>query len=202
VKELVILTIAILLPTLSLAQRGGGRGAGRGIGAPGFVLPPARPTPLPINPIIPNGFLNGRGSRFPGRFTDGNGRYGGYGWGLPYGCYGCQDGYIDGGYQAPGNMLVPVPYRQAAADPPPAPGEVREYRWPNDPPNKAGAAYSIVAKDGTIYRADMVCVQDDAVHFFTPEGSELELALANVDRARTREANAGQSLKLQLPAEN
>jgi hypothetical protein len=100
------------------------------------------------------------------------------------------------------SIAVPFAYPAPAPDPPPAPAEVREYRWPNDPPNKPGSAFSIVAKDGTIYRADMVCVVNDAVRFFTPEGSELELALANVDRARTREANAGQSLKLQLPAEN
>jgi hypothetical protein len=204
VKELAILAIAILLPTHSLAQRGGSRGGGRGVGAPGnFVLPPARPIPLPVNPIVPNGFFNGRGSPLSGRFTNGYGRYGGYGGGIPYGgCYGCQDGYLEGGNQAPMNIVVPVPYGEAAPDPRPAPSEVREYRWPNDAPNKPGAAFSIVSTEGTVYRADMVCVEGNAVRFFTPEGNELELPLANVDRARTREANAGLNVKLQLPPGN
>jgi hypothetical protein len=207
VKELAILAIAILLPAHSLAQRGGSRGAGRGVGVPGhFVLPPARPILQPLNPIVPNGFLNGRGSPLSGRFTNGYGRYGGYGGyggGIPYGgCYGCQDGYLEGGNQAPMNIVVPVPYGEAAPDPRPAPSEVREYRWPNDAPNKPGAAFSIVSTEGTVYRADMVCVQGDAVRFFTPEGTELELPLASVDRARTREANAGLNVKLQLPPGN
>ena len=95
-----------------------------------------------------------------------------------------------------------MPFQDAPAYPPPPPpvrSEIREYHW-SDPPGNPNAAFSIVSKDGTIYRAALVWVQDNTVHFSTPEGTSLELPLASVDRERTNQANAEQNLKLQLPA--
>jgi hypothetical protein len=197
-----------------LAQRGAGRGMGRGGGVPGnFGFRPSTPAIPPLRvyvPIAPN--LGGVGpsftnfnNRFPNRFPARYGRYGAYGfygWDGYTGCgyNGCQEGFNQAGYPSTPNPVTQVTYQDRPVASPPA--EIREYRWPNDPPTKPGAAFSIVSTDGTIYRADMVCVDDAAVRFFTPEGTELELPLASVDRARTSEANAGLNVKLQLPPGN
>jgi hypothetical protein len=216
VKELVIIAIAILVPMDLLAQRGGGRGMVRGPGVPGnFGFRPSTPAIPPLRvyvPIAPNlggpgpsfNNFNNHGSRFPDRYPARYGGYPFYGWGGYLGCGygGCQESFGEAGNQSTPNGVMPAVYQDRPVSSPLPPAEIREYHWPNDPPKKPGAAFSIFSTDGTIYRADMVCVQEDAVRFFTPEGTELELPLASLDRARTREANAGSNVKLQLPPGN
>lgn len=205
-KGLILVAMAILVPLHTVAQRGGARGVGRGTGGSGSIARPIRPMlPTAPNSNGPGQNLNSRGVILSGRSNRSVGP-GGYGWGgYPYcGDCGYQNDYGEGGYQSPPNGMVAMPFQDGPAYPPPprpVRSEIREYHWP-DPPGNPNATFSIVSKDGTIYRAALVWAQDNSVRFLTPEGTSLELPLASVDRERTSQANAEQNLKIQLPPGN
>ena len=87
-----------------------------------------------------------------------------------------------------------------APDPPaPVRPEIREYQWPNAGASPV-AAFSIVAKEGTVHNATAVWMQDGMICFFTPEGVADQLPIGAVDRERTQQLNAVHDLKLPLPA--
>jgi hypothetical protein len=54
--------------------------------------------------------------------------------------------------------------------------------------------------DGSVRPAIAVWVQDNAVHYITPEGTGRRLDLYYINREGTRMANAARHLALALPA--
>jgi len=201
------IVFSILFSSHSAAQRGGVHVGAGGRGFPTNVgLPPLRPIPPPFGGLHSSnnfrggvrtlgfGLGTGFGWWYPGYYGGGYGYYGGYDYPVNY-SYGCQ---------STPNVIVMTPAAEspsvAAPPPPPVKPEMHEYNWPksdSDPP----AAFSIVAKNGTVYLATAVWVQDDTVRFTTPDGAGGHLPLASVALQNTRAANAEKNLKLSLPAE-
>lgn len=203
-KRLILsaMVILILVPTYSIAQRGGGPGGGRGMGYPGMSRHPARPMSG-----TPTGFYyTGSNFRRGGFGGWGFGGYVGSGWPpSPF-----NDGYghsVDYGEQVSQNQVTIVlvmPYQQVPVAPPPPPlpirSETREYNWPasdSDP----GAVFSIVSKDGSVRQAIAVWTQDTTLCFTAPDGTGGQLPISSVHRESTYRVNTEKKLRLSLPAE-
>ena len=77
---------------------------------------------------------------------------------------------------------------------------MREYRWPSSG-NDPGAPFSIVLKDGTVYRATTVWVQDNTVCFTAPDGTGGQVSVISVNREDTQRASAALHLAFWLPVE-
>ena len=75
---------------------------------------------------------------------------------------------------------------------------MREYHWPSSGSDR-GAQFSIVLKDGTVYRATTVWVQDDTVCFTAPDGTSGRVSVISVNREDTQRANAAMHLAFWLP---
>ena len=225
-KETIVFAtvVAILVPTYAVAQRGGvGGGIGRGIGSSGRV---GRPSTRPLNGSGRG--VNGFGRHFGRGAFDRSGEYRGGGWdalGWPYYDLGYNwnlPADSEAGYQQQQpNSIVVMPIEGVQSADPPVQPEIHEYSWPNSgdlsvtTPNQevriavaplrpgSGAdpssLFSIVSKDGTVFRARALWVQDGIVHFTTVDGSVGQLPLDGVDRERTHQANAERNLKLPLP---
>jgi hypothetical protein len=197
VKGIVLVVITILVPMQSFAQRGGARGVGRGTGS--LVIPPVRVVvpPAPTsNGMGRNYYI--RGAHVSGRFGR-SGAYNGYGgYGSEGYPYDNEEGYPPPPPNASPNGMVEAPFQNSPPyEPPQGRTQILEFHW-TEPPGKPGATYSIVSNDGKTYQADLVWVQDNNVHFFTPDGATVVLPLTSVNRERTSQANAEQNLKLQL----
>jgi hypothetical protein len=118
-----------------------------------------------------------------------------------WGPAGSPTGGCDSAYQPQPVILVTPP--QPQPPPPPAAEPVRpvihEYRWPDSA--SAPAAFSVVAKDGTVRFALAVWIQDGTLHYVAKDGKQERLPLDAVDRAATRQLNAERRLHLWLPGE-
>ena len=222
-KETIVFAaaVAILVPTCAVAQRGGvGGGIGRGIGSSGAV---GRPSTRPLNGSGRG--VNGFDRRFGRGAFDRSGEYRGGGWdglGWPYYDLGYNwnlpaDGEAGYQQQQPNSIVMPIEGVHSA-DTPVQP-EIHEYSWPSSAdlsvispnqevrisvtPTRPGSdpspLFSIVSKDGTVFRARAVWVQDSIVHFTTVDGGVGQLPLHGVDRESTHQANAERNLKLPLP---
>jgi hypothetical protein len=200
------LVIAGLLSSPLAAQRGGGGGGGRGVGGGGFR---GGSHGGGIG-IAGRGVLRRAARRFDNRNFGGFGGYGGYGW---YGGFPCSDGWdcdryygsnfanslgdsLDVAPERPGVMTTPA----LPPEPPPPPAQlvIHEYNWPasNSP---VDGAFSIVSKDGKARLAIMVWAQDGALHYTSPDQTQGQIPLNDIDRAATQRANAEKSQILRLP---
>jgi hypothetical protein len=85
---------------------------------------------------------------------------------------------------------------------PPKP-EIHEYHQPTPIPAQPLAddtqAFAIVLKDGSVYSAIAVTVQDSGLHYVEPDGGHRLVSLDRVDREATRRLNLERKLQLQLP---
>jgi hypothetical protein len=109
------------------------------------------------------------------------------------------------GYLAP-SVTVAIPQVVAAPPParpsePPIRPEVHEYHWPSSHSDSSATAFSIVSKDGRVQSATAVWVQDDALCYVTPDGSESRMPIDSIDRQATRQRNAEKQLNICLPAD-
>jgi len=223
-KETIVFAtmVAILVPTYAVAQRGSvAAGIGRGIGSSGTV---GRPSARPFNGSGRgvNGFRRnfGRGA-FGGSGGFRNSEWNDFGW--PY--FDLDDYFnlppdCEAGNQLQPNSIVVMPIEGVQPVDPPAQPEIHEYSWPSPgdlpvttpnlegriavaPPRPAsdgpGPLFSIVSKDGTVFRARALWVQVSIVHFTTVDGGVGQLPLDGVDRESTHQANADRNLKLPLP---
>jgi len=201
-KQLVVGVVFLwsLFPAHSAAQHGrGGFGGGfpGGVATRGgfhgghFGLPPVRPIPPLASRGIHNRFRNyGYGS-------------GGLGWGYPgaFDDYG-GPGYYDGGYQSP---MISVPEEESCGPtfiqppPPPVHPELHEYKWPESSGDTA-ATFVLMLTDGSVRPATAVWIQDNTLHYITPEGAGGSVGLQSVNREGTRLANVAKHLTLWLPA--
>jgi len=127
--------------------------------------------------------------------------------GFGYWGYACDPLYADNngnGYPAP-SVTVAIPPVVAAlpARPPDRPirPEVHEYNWPSSPSDSSAASFSIVSKDGRVQSAIAVWVQDDALCYVTPDGSESRMPIDSIDRQATRQRNAETQLNICFPAD-
>ena len=124
---------------------------------------------------------------------------------FPYWGFACDPFYARNngdGYPAP-SVTVAIPQVVAAlpARPPEPPirPEVHEYNWPPSPSDFSAARFSIVFKDGRVQAAIAVWVQDDALCYITPDGSEGRVPIHSIDRQATRQRNAEKQLNIWLP---
>ena len=125
---------------------------------------------------------------------------------FPYWGYACDPFYAgnnSSGSRAP-SMTVTIPQVVATAAPPPAPAspirpELREYHWPSSGSDSNATTFSIVAKDGETHSATMVWVQDNALCYATPDGSQRRMPIDSIDLEATRQRNAEKQLTLRLP---
>ena len=197
-----------LFPAHSAAQHGGGgHGGGFPAGGGGFMSPGFNgsgafnggrfglPTIRPIPPLGRMGIHN----RFR---NNGHGR-GGLGWGYPGAFDGYGDaGYYDGEYQSP---MIGMPEEESCGPtfiqppPPPVRPELHEYKWP-DSSGDTSAAFVLMLTDGSVRPASAVWVQDNTLHYITPEGTGGRLGLHSINREGTRAANAAKHLTLWLPS--
>jgi hypothetical protein len=76
--------------------------------------------------------------------------------------------------------------------------EVHEYNWPES--GDASATLAIVAKDGSVRKAIAVWLEENAVHYITPEDATERIGLDSIDLPATRRVNAEKHLLLPLPA--
>ena len=127
----------------------------------------------------------------------------GYGWGYSNAFDGyAQPGDYDFNYQ---NPIVSVPEQESCGPvtiqppPPPVRPEINEYKWPASSGDTA-ATFVLLLTDGSVRPAIAVWIQDNAVHYITPEGTGGRLDLYYVNREGTRMANAARHLALALPA--
>jgi hypothetical protein len=211
-KQLVVGVVFFwsLFPAYAAAQHGGsghggagfpggtgGGGGFRGGGgmSPGFNGSGGLPTLRPIPP------LGWTGIHKPFR-NNGYG-WGGLGWGYPAAFDGYGDaGYYDGGYQSP---MIGMPEEESCGPtfiqppPPPVRPELHEYKWP-DSSGDTSAAFVLMLTDGSVRPAIAVWVQDNTLHYITPEGTGGRLGLHSINREGTRSANAAKHLTLWLPA--
>ena len=187
----VVIVSAILLPTHSGAHGLGAAGIGRGMGFSGTL---SRGPNRAGSGRWRNGSRWSRGFRYFGECAD-------LGWDCDW-YYGSDYGYpatYGEGYPSGLNIIV-TPSQQAPVEPPPPPvqSEMREYQWPSSG-SDPGAAFSIVLKDGTVYRATTVWVQDNTACFTTSDGTRGQVSVTRVNREDTQRANAAQHLALSLP---
>jgi hypothetical protein len=119
-------------------------------------------------------------------------------------------GGFDYGYPAfapaPNIVIIQQPPAYVAAPAPPENAtpvaEIHEYNATvaDRPAAEAEpAAFALALKDGSIYEAVAVTVQDDVVHYVEPEGRHMRVAVNAVDRDRTKRLNRERKLLLQLP---
>ena len=127
--------------------------------------------------------------------------------GFGYWGYACDPFYAgnnSNGYPAP-SVTVAIPQIVADLTPrPPEPQirpEIHEYHWPSSPSDSSAASFSIVSKDGRVQSAIALWVQDDALHYVTPDGSESRMPIDSIDRQATRQRNAEKQLNICLPAD-
>ena len=126
--------------------------------------------------------------------------------GFGYWGYACDPFYGNNGngYPAP-SVTVAIPHVVAAlpARPPEPPirPEVHEYNWPSSPSDSSAASFSIVSKDGGVQSATAVWVEDDALRYVKPDGSESRMPIDSIDRQATRQRNAEKQLNICLPAD-
>jgi len=194
--------MVVLIPTHALAQRGGaGAGIGRAMGPSGSV---GRPSARHVNGSDShlNRFANDFGRTGLGRSSErrGGGECNGCGGPYPdYGDYGYLPGDGQAEYQPQGNPSLVIPAQEVQPEPSlPVQPEIHEYQWPGVS-GETGSLFSIISKDGTVYRARAVWLQDSIVHFTNADGGGGQLPLDGVERESTRRANAELNLKLPLP---
>jgi len=136
-----------------------------------------------------------------GRRADGHGDNGYAYWGA---CDPLYAGNYGGDYASP-SVSVAIPQvvapPLAAVPSPPVRPEVHEYHWPSSPSDSSATTFSIVSKDGRVQSASAVWVQDDALGYVTPDGSESRMPMDSIDRQATRQRNAEKQLKICLPAD-
>jgi hypothetical protein len=169
--------------------------------------------------------VNGFGRHFARGAFDRSGEYRGGEWdglGWPYyDYYWNLPADNEAGYQQRPNSIIVMPIEGVQSADPPVQPEIHEYSWPSSsdltvatpnrevrvavaPPRPGSDAepcpsFSIVSKDGTVFRARALWVQDSIVHFTTVDGSVGQLPLGGVDRESTHRANAEHNLSLPLP---
>jgi len=190
----VVIVSAILLPTHSGARGLGVAGVGQGMGLSRNL---GRRPNRAGSERWRNGSHWSRGFSYFGECAD-------LGWDCDW-YYGSDYGYpanYGEGYPSGLNIIV-TPFQQSPVEPPPPPpppvqSEMHEYHWPSSG-SDPGAAFSIVLKDGTVYRATTVWVQDNTVCFTTPDGTRGQVSVTSVNREDTQRANAAQHLALSLP---
>ena len=128
--------------------------------------------------------------------------------GYPYWGYACDPFYSGNNvsdYQPPA-VLIGIPVvASPVLPPPPAPApafrsQVHEYHWPAS--GNGAANFSIVSKDKRVQPATMVWVQDNALWYITPGGSEARIPLDSIDRQATRLRNAEKHLSFWLPGKD
>ena len=195
-KGLIVVAMvsAILLPTHSAAHGMGAAGMGRGVGFSGnFGRGPNRAGFGRKR----NGFGWSRGVSYFGECVD-------MGWDCDWyrnsSDYGYPANYGEG--YASGLNIIMTPFQQAPVEPPPPPpspvqSEMREYHWPSSG-SDPGAPFSIVLKDGTVYRATTLWVQDNTVCFIAPDGTGGQVSVSSVNREDTQRANAALHLAFRL----
>jgi len=189
-RKLLLLTVILVFSACANldAQRGGAGGMGHVI------------TPPTVSTTRPDFSRNSDGRAFT---RSGSGNYDRYsGLGYPYWDY--YGDYWDPAFYGPDNYYAPrpdtglvVPVPQPVSPPsPPAEPVVTEYSWP-DSANAGAPAFAIVSKDGTVYHALAVWVQDNTLCFTAPNGIGRHVSLNDIDGAATTRMNA--ELKLKLP---
>lgn len=167
--------IAIVLPGLGIAQRGGGGFEFRGAGV---AYPPAgQSTPWLASRTLENiGPNPWRGQGLPMIW-----------WPPDYYDNCCQCDLQQVPQQVP--LTVPELPQTVAPEPPPKPA-MHEYSWPEESPHSA-TAFSIVLKDGQVRRAAAVWVLNDGLHYAGVRGSPAgTLAFNAIDMQRTSRLNA------------
>jgi hypothetical protein len=129
--------------------------------------------------------------------------FGGVGYPVFGGAY--EDGYVP--------MPILILLQQAPAAPAEAPREtarsqMRDYK---DDTGTAGetspgapqATFSIALRDGTTQAAVAIWVQDNVLHYRTPEGAQRQVAVSAIDRPTTDRVNREKNLTFPLlPPEN
>lgn len=100
--------------------------------------------------------------------------------------------------QQPPAYVMPPPPRVEPSKP-----EIYEYKNPPPepipPPEGEPQTFAIVLKDGTVYYASGVTVQDDMLHLVEPDGRHRTFSLGSIDRETTRRLNRERKLELQIP---
>ena len=119
-------------------------------------------------------------------------------------------GSYDYVYPPPSNVIIiqtapPEPkelFQQLVSSP--VKSDIREYKQSAfrepAPSESEPPTFSIALKDSSVHSAAAVWVQDDTLHFVTPEGVRRQVSLDLVDRETTRTLNRQKKLELRLPA--
>lgn len=102
--------------------------------------------------------------------------------------------------QAPVSPPEPI-VQQPPAEP--AKPEVHEYNWPTTSESEMREAespsFSVALKDGSVYSAKAIWIQNGMLYFLTPEGECRSVSVSSVDRSLTEKLNKERKLRFRLP---